>query len=139
MSVLLNRLAAIFVAVGLLFTAQTLTIPQRAAAADPGYLMVHFTGEGSTNQQMYLAHSTDGLHWNDLNGGGMVLRSPVGTKGVRDPAFVRSPDGEQVLDHRDRPVHRLRADVESVHQRRQPQPCRVGVDGPGHLVSSRGC
>jgi Alpha-L-arabinofuranosidase B (ABFB) domain len=95
MSVLLNRLAAIFVAVGLLFTAQTLTTPQRAAAADPGYLMVHFTGEGSTNQQMYLSHSTDGLHWNDLNGGGMVLRSPVGTKGVRDPAFVRSPDGSK--------------------------------------------
>nr|WSZ17364.1 glycoside hydrolase family 43 protein [Streptomyces canus] len=95
MSVLLNRLAAIFVAVGLLFTAQTLTTPQRAAAADPGYLMVHFTGDGSTNQQMYLSHSTDGLHWNDLNGGGMVLRSPVGTKGVRDPAFVRSPDGSK--------------------------------------------
>ncbi|MFI6929627.1 glycoside hydrolase family 43 protein [Streptomyces sp. NPDC050287] len=95
MSVLLNRLAAIFVAVGLLFTAQTLTAPQRAAAADPGYLMVHFTGEGSTNQQMYLSHSTDGLHWNDLNGGGMVLRSPIGTKGVRDPAFVRSPDGSK--------------------------------------------
>jgi hypothetical protein len=44
---------------------------------------------------MYLSHSTDGLHWNDLNGGGMVLRSTVGTKGVRDPAFVRSPDGSK--------------------------------------------
>jgi sucrose-6-phosphate hydrolase SacC (GH32 family) len=95
MSVLLSRLAALLVAVGLLFTTQTLTTPQRAAAADPGYLMVHFTGEGSTNQQMYLSHSTDGLHWNDLNGGGMVLRSTVGTMGVRDPAFVRSPDGSK--------------------------------------------
>lgn len=36
--------------------------------------MVHFTGEGATNQQMYLSHSTDGLHWNDLNGAGV----PVG-------------------------------------------------------------
>jgi hypothetical protein len=91
----LTRVAAILVAVGLFFTSQSLVTPQRAAAADPGYLMVHFTGEGATNQQMYLSHSTDGLHWNDLNGGGMVLRSTVGTKGVRDPAFVRSPDGSK--------------------------------------------
>ncbi|GHH75360.1 glycoside hydrolase family 43 protein [Promicromonospora soli] len=89
------RLSALLLAVCLLFTGQAVTTPQRAAAADPGYLMVHFTGEGPTNQQMYLSHSTDGLHWNDLNGGGMVLRSTVGTKGVRDPAFVRSPDGSK--------------------------------------------
>jgi sucrose-6-phosphate hydrolase SacC (GH32 family) len=95
MARLLPRLAAILVAACLLFTSQALTTPERAAAADPGYLMVHFTGEGSTNQQMYLSHSTDGLHWNDLNGGGMVLRSTVGTKGVRDPALVRSPDGSK--------------------------------------------
>ncbi|MEH0555219.1 glycoside hydrolase family 43 protein [Streptomyces sp. B21-101] len=95
MSRVLTRLAAILVAVGLFFTSQSLTTPQQAAAADPGYLMVHFTGEGSTNQQMYLSHSTDGLHWNDLNGGGMVLRSTVGTRGVRDPALVRSPDGNK--------------------------------------------
>jgi sucrose-6-phosphate hydrolase SacC (GH32 family) len=95
MRTVLSRLAAILVAASLLFTGQLLTAPDRAAAADPGYLMVHFTGEGATNQQMYLSHSTDGLHWNDLNGGGMVLRSTVGTQGVRDPAFVRSPDGSK--------------------------------------------
>ncbi|MFI7293411.1 glycoside hydrolase family 43 protein [Streptomyces sp. NPDC050121] len=95
MRTLLSRLSALLAAACLLFTGQVLTAPERAAAADPGYLMVHFTGEGATNQQMYLSHSTDGLHWNDLNGGGMVLRSTVGTKGVRDPAFVRSPDGSK--------------------------------------------
>ncbi|GGR89356.1 hypothetical protein GCM10010269_30580 [Streptomyces humidus] len=95
MSRVLTRLAAILVAVGLFFTSQTLTTPQKAAAADSGYLMVHFTGEGAESQQLYLSHSSDGLHWNDLDGGGMVLRSPVGTKGVRDPAFVRSPDGSK--------------------------------------------
>ncbi|NGO47038.1 glycoside hydrolase family 43 protein [Streptomyces ureilyticus] len=95
MSALRARLAAILVAACLLLTGQALTAPDRAAAADPGYLMVHFTGEGSANQQMYLSHSTDGLHWNDLNGGGMVLRSTVGTKGVRDPALARSPDGSK--------------------------------------------
>ena len=35
MSRLLTRLAAIFVAVGLFFTSQSLAAPQRAAAADP--------------------------------------------------------------------------------------------------------
>ncbi|MFF4028417.1 glycoside hydrolase family 43 protein [Streptomyces sviceus] len=95
MRTLLSRLAAILVAACLLLTGQALAAPERAAAADPGYLMVHFTGEGAANQQMYLSHSTDGLHWNDLNGGGMVLRSTVGTKGVRDPALVRSPDGSK--------------------------------------------
>lgn len=90
----LPRLAAIFVAVALLFTSQVVT-PKPAAAADPGYLMVTFTGDSATGQRLYLAHSADGLHWNDLNGGGTVLRSPIGTKGVRDPALVRSPDGSK--------------------------------------------
>ena len=95
MRVVLSRLAAMLVAACLLFTAQVLTAPQRAAAADPGYLMAHFIGEGATGQQIYFSHSADGLNWNDLNGGGMVLRSTVGTRGVRDPALVRSPDGSK--------------------------------------------
>ena len=95
MSAVLARLAAILVAACLLFTSQVLTTPQRAAAADPGYLMTHFIGEGSTGQQIYFSHSADGLHWNDLNGGGMTLRSTVGTRGVRDPALVRSPGGDK--------------------------------------------
>ncbi|WP_180687053.1 glycoside hydrolase family 43 protein [Streptomyces gossypiisoli] len=95
MSALLARLAAVLVAACLLFTSQVLTTPQRAAAADPGYLMTHFIGEGSTGQQIYFSHSTDGLHWTDLNGGGAALRSTVGTRGVRDPALVRSPNGDK--------------------------------------------
>ncbi|GHH01351.1 glycoside hydrolase family 43 protein [Streptomyces lanatus] len=95
MSALRARLSAILLAACLLFTSQALMTPDRAAAADPGYLMVHFTGEGATNQQMYLSHSTDGLHWNDLNDGGSILRSTIGTRGVRDPALVRSPGGDK--------------------------------------------
>ncbi|WTP63191.1 glycoside hydrolase family 43 protein [Streptomyces phaeochromogenes] len=95
MSALRARLSAILLAVCLLFTGQALTTPQRAAAADPGYLMAHFIGEGATGQQIYFSHSADGLHWSDLNGGEMALRSTVGTRGVRDPALVRSPDGSK--------------------------------------------
>ncbi|MFE6620058.1 glycoside hydrolase family 43 protein [Streptomyces sp. NPDC057740] len=95
MSALRARLSAILLAACLLFTSQALLTPDRAAAADPGYLMTHFIGEGSNNQQIYFSYSTDGLKWTDLNGGGIALRSTVGTKGVRDPALVRSPDGSK--------------------------------------------
>jgi len=95
MSALRARLSAMLLAACLLFTGLALAAPQRAAAADPGYLMVHFIGDGSTGQQTYFSHSTDGVHWNDLNGGGMALRSTVGTGGVRDQALVRSPDGSK--------------------------------------------
>ncbi|MEU3889945.1 glycoside hydrolase family 43 protein [Streptomyces sp. NPDC029041] len=95
MSAVLARLSAILVAACLLFTSQVLTAPGRAAAADPGYLMAHFIGEGANGQQIYFSHSADGLHWNDLNGGGTTLRSTVGTRGVRDPALVRSPNGDK--------------------------------------------
>lgn len=70
---------------------------QEAVALDPftGYLLVHFTGESADGEQVYLAHSTDGLHWTDLNRGEPVLASTVGTRGVRDPAIVRSPAGDR--------------------------------------------
>ncbi|NKE55463.1 family 43 glycosylhydrolase [Lentzea sp. PSKA42] len=81
----------------LLLIAQFLTAVDRASAADPftGYLMAHFTGESAIGEQIYLAHSKDGLHWNDLNNGAPVLLSTVGTRGVRDPAIVRSPAGDR--------------------------------------------
>ncbi|MCO8275161.1 glycoside hydrolase family 43 protein [Actinoplanes sp. TRM 88003] len=72
-------------------------VPSPAVAAGPyaGYLMAHFTGESSNGQQIYVAHSTDGLRWTDLNNGSPVLRTTVGTRGVRDPALVRSPAGDR--------------------------------------------
>ncbi|GAA1618750.1 glycoside hydrolase family 43 protein [Actinoplanes couchii] len=89
----MKRLGTTLVAVIMLLTSWT----NPAFALDPftGYLMAHFTGEASDGQQIYLAHSTDGLNWTDLNNSGVVLRSTVGTRGVRDPALVRSPDGSR--------------------------------------------
>nr|MDT0662016.1 glycoside hydrolase family 43 protein [Micromonospora sp. DSM 115978] len=77
----------------------SLTVPTvREAAAQAtytGYLMAHFTGESATGEQIYLAHSSDGLTWRDLNSSGPVLLSTVGTRGVRDPSLVRSPAGDR--------------------------------------------
>lgn len=63
-----------------------------------GYLFVHFTGEEKDGEQIYFSLSRDGLHWKDLNRGAPVLRSTIGTCGVRDPFPVRSPlDGKIYL------------------------------------------
>ncbi|MBP3199513.1 MAG: glycoside hydrolase family 43 protein [Butyrivibrio sp.] len=56
-----------------------------------GYLFVHFTGEHKDGEQIYFSVSKDGLHWNDLNDGKLVLKSEIGEKGVRDPFIIRSP------------------------------------------------
>ena len=95
----LSRLSSVLLSVVVLATGLPATTAQGAAAAalDPftGYLMAHFIGEGSTGQQMYFAHSKDGLRWSDLNAGRPVLLSTIGTRGVRDPALVRSPAGDR--------------------------------------------
>lgn len=92
-----TRLGTLFALACLILVSWSVTAPRPAAALDPftGYLMVHFTGETANGEQIYLAHSTDGLRWTDLNGGGPVLLSTVGTRGVRDPAIVRSPAGDR--------------------------------------------
>ncbi|MCI5650241.1 MAG: glycoside hydrolase family 43 protein [Fusicatenibacter sp.] len=55
------------------------------------YLFVHFTGEEKDGEQIYFSVSRDGLNWKDLNDGQLILRSRIGTKGVRDPYPVRHP------------------------------------------------
>lgn len=97
MSSIVTRLCAVLATACLLFTSWAVATPKKAAALDPftGYLMAHFTGESSSGQQIYLAHSIDGLRWTDLNNGRLVLNSTVGTGGVRDPALVRSPAGDR--------------------------------------------
>jgi hypothetical protein len=97
MSKTLARAVAQLTAVLLVVTAWAVMTQRPAAALDPftGYLMAHFTGESATGEQIYLAHSTNGLNWTDLNNGGPVLLSTLGTRGVRDPALVRSPAGDR--------------------------------------------
>ncbi|MEK8106237.1 hypothetical protein NKG94_15550 [Micromonospora sp. M12] len=93
MSRVLARLCAVAIAACLLFTTWSAATPKQASALDPtvGYLMAHFTGESSTDQQIYLAHSTDGLRWTDLNNGGLVLRSTIGTRESGTPRWSAHP------------------------------------------------
>lgn len=55
------------------------------------YLFAHFTTEKHGGEQVYFSVSRGGLHWQDLHGGQPVLRSGIGTMGVRDPFIVRHP------------------------------------------------
>ncbi|MHA7157633.1 alpha-L-arabinofuranosidase C-terminal domain-containing protein [Glutamicibacter endophyticus] len=62
------------------------------------YVFPYFTGEGSDDgEKIHLAvskgDSPDG--WYTLNDGKPVLESELGTKGVRDPFLIRSPDGSK--------------------------------------------
>jgi hypothetical protein len=97
MSRTLARVGALVTASFLILTSWAMTTRREAAALDPftGYLLAHFTGESATGEQIYLAYSTNGLNWTDLNNGGPVLLSTIGTRGVRDPALVRSPAGDR--------------------------------------------
>ena len=56
-----------------------------------GYLFAHFIGEQKDCEQVYFSISRDGLHWQDLNKGQLILRSEIGEAGARDPFLIRSP------------------------------------------------
>ncbi|KXH25628.1 glycosyl hydrolase family 43 [Colletotrichum salicis] len=71
---------------------------RKAVALDPfaGYAFSYFTGNSIAGEKIYFAASqgNDALQWTELNGGQPVLASTYGTKGLRDPFLIRSPEGD---------------------------------------------
>lgn len=68
-----------------------------ALAADGPFLFTTFRDETTAlSEQIYMAVSEDGRHWEALNGDNPVLVSDVGEKGVRDSFLLRSHDGKKV-------------------------------------------
>lgn len=64
---------------------------QATPAAD-AYVFAYFTKNGEDG--LHLAASSDGYHWDKLNGGASYLKPTVGmSKLMRDPCIVRGPDG----------------------------------------------
>lgn len=47
------------------------------------------------HQQVFYAVSDDGLHWKDLNYGKPVVKSVMGTQGLRDHFILRSAEGDK--------------------------------------------
>jgi hypothetical protein len=72
-------------------------LPLPKAEAKEGYAFAYFTGNDLAGENIYMAASrgNDALKWDELNGGQPVLKSGLGTKGLRDPFIIRSPEGDK--------------------------------------------
>lgn len=81
-----------------LFVLLAMTVPGNfASAAEGGFLFSTFRDETTPlSEQIYMAISEEGRHWEALSGGKPVLVSNVGEKGVRDSFLLRSHDGQKV-------------------------------------------
>ena len=53
----------------------------------------------------HIANAGSETTFTDLNGGNPILTATTGTKGVRDPYFVKSPNGDQYWIIGVSPVH----------------------------------
>jgi beta-xylosidase len=62
-----------------------------------GYAFAYFTGNTLAGEKIYLAASegNNALNWRELNNGQPILASTEGTKGLRDPFVIRSPEGDR--------------------------------------------
>jgi beta-xylosidase len=72
---------------------------RQAIELDPfeGYAFAYFTNNTLSGEKIYLAASegNDALDWKELNSGQPILRSMEGSKGLRDPFVIRSPEGDR--------------------------------------------
>lgn len=77
-------------------TVQVQPMPAESAETE-AYLWAFFTGEGAGAERVSLAASkgNDALAWNTLNDGEPLFTSELGTKGLRDPFIIRSPEGDR--------------------------------------------
>ncbi|ROP45498.1 family 43 glycosylhydrolase [Pseudokineococcus lusitanus] len=62
-----------------------------------GYAFAYFTGDSLAGENIFMAASrgNDALRWDELDDGQPVLRSELGTRGLRDPFVVRAPEGDR--------------------------------------------
>ncbi|KAJ4313759.1 hypothetical protein N0V94_006775 [Neodidymelliopsis sp. IMI 364377] len=72
-------------------------VRDQTAQLDPfeGYVFAYFTNNTRSGEQIYLAASNgnNALSWKELNNGQPIITSTLGTKGLRDPFLIRSPEG----------------------------------------------
>jgi beta-xylosidase len=66
------------------------------AAPYTGYAFSYFTGNTIAGEKIYMAASkgNNALSWVTTNGDNPILTSTMGTKGLRDPFMIRSPEGD---------------------------------------------
>lgn len=59
------------------------------------YMFAYFTGDRIGQEAIYFGTSKDGFSWRELNFGRAIIKSELGTKGLRDPFIIRSPEGDK--------------------------------------------
>jgi len=93
-----------------LHAAFCLMVMMPISAVRSAFLFTTFRDETTPlSEQVYMAVSEDGKHWDALKGGEPILVSDVGTLGVRDSFALRSHDGKTVwIIATDLCVHRNR-------------------------------
>lgn len=72
--------------------------PMPAPADYDAYAFAYFAGESTDDgEKIYFGASkgNDPLDYDELNDGEPVLQSAFGTKGLRDPFLIRSPEGDR--------------------------------------------
>ncbi|KAH6839647.1 glycosyl hydrolase [Chaetomium sp. MPI-CAGE-AT-0009] len=73
-------------------------VVRKAAKIGPfeGYAFAYFTGNSVAGENIFFAASegNNALRWRELNGARPVLTSSLGTRGLRDPFIIRSPEGD---------------------------------------------
>lgn len=71
--------------------------PAPAETEPKAYLFAYFTGQGASNERIRYAisHGNDLLNWSVINDDEPILTSTLGTRGLRDPFLVRSPEGDR--------------------------------------------
>ncbi|KAF1917718.1 glycosyl hydrolase [Ampelomyces quisqualis] len=72
---------------------------RQAVQIDPfeGYAFAYFTNNTRAGESIFLAASVgnNALSWTELNNKQPILTSSQGTKGLRDPFVIRSPEGDR--------------------------------------------
>ena len=59
------------------------------------YMFAYFTGDRIGQEAIFFGASKDGFSWKELNFGRAAIKSELGTKGLRDPFIIRSPEGDK--------------------------------------------
>jgi hypothetical protein len=78
-------------------TFRVTVLPLPKTETKEGYAFTYFTGNDIAGENIFMAASrgNDALKWDELNGGKPVVTSSLGTKGLRDPFVIRSPEGDK--------------------------------------------
>ena len=81
------------ITVGVLYGVGVLKFAKPAESKNGKYLFCYFVGNDPQEERIHLAVSTDGYHFEALNGNEPIIKQTLGKKSVRDPYILKGEDG----------------------------------------------